>query len=90
MSEWADDTIDDLAAKNAALKADNERLRDLLKVAEHAENDGFCEGASVCPWCNAEAKIRPDEVDPRPPHNPVWRGGHDNDCPAFNDDGSVK
>ena len=62
------------------LKADNARLRALIKDKEYAhvggeydEGDGYRAQYDECPWCGGDAVKR-----------------HADDCPAFTPEGEVK
>ena len=69
-----------LAVEVDALKADNARLRALIKDKEYAhvggeydEGDGYRAQYDECPWCGGDAVKR-----------------HADDCPAFTPEGEVK
>lgn len=75
--------IDDVNAEcpehgwEAVLRADNARLRALVKGVEWEGCTGR-DSAQACPWCGAE-KITSSGSEP-----------HAATCPAFTSDGSVK
>lgn len=62
-------------AELAALQADNERLRGLIKECMSRSGIRHSFGIDSCPWCTMGGLVEDD---------------HDDDCPAFHPDGAVR